>query len=46
MGLHDEFVRGAEQLVLDVDKDVNLFETTIRIGGLLSAYALSKRPIS
>lgn len=33
-------------LNFDVNKDVNLFECTIRIlGGLLSAYHLSKEPV-
>ena len=46
MGLHAEF-REARDWVstmrIDVNKDVNLFETTIRVlGGLLSAYHLSQ----
>ncbi|XP_005183517.2 endoplasmic reticulum mannosyl-oligosaccharide 1,2-alpha-mannosidase isoform X2 [Musca domestica] len=46
MGLEDEFVEARnwvnEFLNFDVNRDVNLFEVTIRIlGGLLSAYHLS-----
>ena len=36
----------ANSLSFDVNKDVNLFECTIRVlGGLLSAYHLSKEDI-
>ena len=36
----------ATSMNLDVNRDVNLFETTIRVlGGLLSAYHLSKDEI-
>ncbi|XP_073816787.1 alpha-Mannosidase class I b isoform X2 [Musca autumnalis] len=46
MGLEDEFIEArnwvSENLNFDVNRDVNLFEVTIRIlGGLLSAYHLS-----
>lgn len=46
MGLEDEFNEGREWvsnfLTFDINRDVNLFEVTIRIlGGLLSAYHLS-----
>ncbi|XP_049304596.1 endoplasmic reticulum mannosyl-oligosaccharide 1,2-alpha-mannosidase [Bactrocera dorsalis] len=46
MGLEDEFTEGREWvsnfLTFDINRDVNLFEVTIRIlGGLLSAYHLS-----
>lgn len=46
MGLEDEFSEGREWvsnfLTFDINRDVNLFEVTIRIlGGLLSAYHLS-----
>lgn len=46
MGLQDEFEEAKEwvtnSLKLNVDRDVNLFEVTIRVlGGLLSAYHLS-----
>ena len=46
MNLKDEFEEARlwvkDHLTFDVDKDVNLFETTIRVlGGLLSAYHLS-----
>uniref|UniRef100_A0A1I8PBE7 alpha-1,2-Mannosidase n=1 Tax=Stomoxys calcitrans TaxID=35570 RepID=A0A1I8PBE7_STOCA len=46
MGLEDEFIEArnwiSEALNFDVNRDVNLFEVTIRIlGGLLSAYHLS-----
>lgn len=46
MGLQEEFEEArdwvAEQMVVARDRDVNLFETTIRVlGGLLSAYHLS-----
>ncbi|XP_075148720.1 alpha-Mannosidase class I b [Haematobia irritans] len=46
MGLEDEFIEArnwvSEFLNFDVNRDVNLFEVTIRIlGGLLSAYHLS-----
>ena len=47
MGLNDEYQRAkdwvATQLRFDVNRDVNLFECTIReLGGLLSAYTLTK----
>ena len=47
MNLKDEFEEAKDwvenKLDLNIDKDVNLFETTIRVlGGLLSAYHLSK----
>ena len=50
MGLREEFEEAkkwvAEELELDQDRDVNLFETTIRVlGGLLSAYHLSKEEV-
>ena len=46
MGLSDEFDEArnwvAQEMVVGVDKDVNLFETTIRVlGGLLSTYHLT-----
>ncbi|XP_065354276.1 endoplasmic reticulum mannosyl-oligosaccharide 1,2-alpha-mannosidase [Calliphora vicina] len=46
MGLDDEFTEArnwiSENLNFDVNRDVNLFEVTIRVlGGLLSAYHLS-----
>ncbi len=46
MGLQDEFNEAREwigtKLQFGINKDVNLFETTIRVlGGLLSAYHLS-----
>ncbi|XP_037814932.1 endoplasmic reticulum mannosyl-oligosaccharide 1,2-alpha-mannosidase [Lucilia sericata] len=46
MGLEDEFTEArnwvSENLNFDVNRDVNLFEVTIRVlGGLLSAYHLS-----
>lgn len=46
MGLHDELAEArewvAEKLTFDVNRDVNLFECTIRaLGGLLSAYYLT-----
>ncbi|XP_054726553.1 endoplasmic reticulum mannosyl-oligosaccharide 1,2-alpha-mannosidase [Anastrepha obliqua] len=46
MGLEDEFNEGREWvsnfLTFDINRDVNLFEVTIRVlGGLLSAYHLS-----
>lgn len=47
MGLTDEFNEArdwvANKMVIEQDRDVNVFETTIRVlGGLLSAYHLSK----
>lgn len=47
MNLKEEFSEArdwvATKLRLDVNRDVNLFETTIRVlGGLLSTYHLSK----
>ncbi len=47
MDLKEEFQEAREwvraHLRLDVNKDVNLFETTIRVlGGLLSTFHLSK----
>ena len=50
MGLTDEFKEATKwvenELHLDVDQDVNLFECTIRaLGGLLSAHALSGQHI-
>lgn len=47
MGLTNEFNEAREwvanQMVLAQDRDVNLFETTIRVlGGLLSAYHLTR----
>jgi len=49
MGFTAEFERGVqwvEQMVLDVDMNVNLFETSIRLlGGLLGAYHLSGREV-
>lgn len=47
MGMEEEFNEArdwvANEMQLDQDKDVNLFECTIRVlGGLLSSYALSK----
>jgi len=47
MGLKDEFQEArdwvANSLHLDVNRDVNLFETTIRVlGGFLSTYTLTK----
>ena len=47
MGLSEEFGEArewvAEEMVIAQDKDVNLFETTIRVlGGLLSTYHLSQ----
>ena len=47
MNLKEEFQEAREwvssSLRFDVNKDVNLFETTIRVlGGLLSTYHLSK----
>eukprot|EP00041_Stephanoeca_diplocostata_P033223 m.1093250 g.1093250 ORF g.1093250 m.1093250 type:complete len:660 (-) comp24295_c0_seq4:2274-4253(-) len=46
MGLEEEYLEAREwvahDMVLDQDKDVNLFECTIRVlGGLLSSYTLS-----
>lgn len=46
MGLREEFQEAREwvdaKLALNPDKDVNLFETTIRVlGGLLAAFHLS-----
>ena len=46
MNLKDEFKEARDwvenSLSFDIDKDVNLFETTIRVlGGLLSTYHLS-----
>lgn len=46
MGLEDEFTEArnwvSENLNFDINRDVNLFEVTIRVlGGLLSAYHLS-----
>ncbi|XP_067616779.1 endoplasmic reticulum mannosyl-oligosaccharide 1,2-alpha-mannosidase [Eurosta solidaginis] len=46
MGLEDEFSEGREWvsnfLTFDINRDVNLFEVTIRVlGGLLSSYHLS-----
>ena len=46
MGLSDEFAEARnwvkQDMVVGVDKDVNLFETTIRVlGGLLSTYHLT-----
>ena len=45
MGLSEDFGEAiewvAEEMVIAQDKDVNLFETTIRVmGGLLSTYYL------
>ena len=50
MGLQDEFDEGrawvTSSLIIAKDKDVSVFETTIRVlGGLLSAYHLSKEDI-
>lgn len=50
MNLREEFAEArdwvANQMRLDVNRDVNLFETTIRVlGGLLSTYHLSKDKI-
>ena len=49
MGLTDEFNESREwvsKMVIAQDRDVNIFETTIRVlGGLLSAYHLSKDSI-
>jgi len=47
MGLEEEFKEArdwvAKSLVIEQDRDVNLFETTIRVlGGLLSAYHLTE----
>ena len=47
MGLSDEFDEARnwveQEMVVGVDKDVNLFETTIRVlGGLLSTYHLTQ----
>jgi endoplasmic reticulum Man9GlcNAc2 1,2-alpha-mannosidase len=47
MNLKEEFAEARDwvstKLKLDVNRDVNLFETTIRVlGGLLSTYHLSK----
>jgi len=47
MGLSEEFGEArewvAEEMVIAQDKDVNLFETTIRVlGGLLSTYHLTQ----
>ena len=47
MGLSEEFGEArewvAEEMVIAEDKDVNLFETTIRVlGGLLSTYHLTQ----
>ena len=46
MGLSDEFAEARnwveQDMVVGMDKDVNLFETTIRVlGGLLSTYHLT-----
>ncbi|XP_065197853.1 endoplasmic reticulum mannosyl-oligosaccharide 1,2-alpha-mannosidase-like [Sycon ciliatum] len=50
MGLKPEFQEArdwvATQLNMDQDRDVNLFETTIRVlGGLLSTYHMSQDPM-
>ena len=51
VGLKDEFRRARDWVAKsldfsDKDKDVNLFETTIRVlGGLLSAYHLTGDPV-
>ncbi|KAI0830846.1 glycoside hydrolase [Trametes gibbosa] len=50
MGLHDEYARARDWIVnkmsFERDGDFNTFETTIRVlGGLLSAYALSRDPM-
>ncbi|KAI0640197.1 glycoside hydrolase [Trametes polyzona] len=50
MGLHDEYARArdwiANKMSFDRDAEFNTFETTIRVlGGLLSAYTLSKDPM-
>ena len=51
MGLDDEFQRGLElvkktNFTQKADEYVPFFETVIRyLGGLMSAYALSKEPI-
>ena len=47
MGLSDEFEEARnwveKEMIIGVDKDVNLFETTIRVlGGLLSTYHLTQ----
>ena len=47
MNLKEEFTEAkkwvSENLNFNINKDVNLFETTIRVlGGLLSTYHLSK----
>ncbi len=51
MGLREDFVQAQDWVenqmsITDNDKDVNLFETTIRVvGGLLSAYHLSNETV-
>ena len=50
MNLKEEFEEAKNwvknKLTFDINKDVNLFETTIRVlGGLLSAYHLSTDPV-
>ncbi|KAH9854342.1 glycoside hydrolase [Lenzites betulinus] len=50
MGLHEEYMRArdwvANTMTFERDGDFNTFETTIRVlGGLLSAYALTKDPM-